>query len=143
MQINELIYEESNYTFKPLFENKTIILSLDNKTLFDHNNINPDFIDAQNLIKINDNKFAYAYNYKIKKEEDTFTYLVLIIFDVNGSNNENLLIKYYIIDYYLNLGYNPFMIYQINIMTLNSYTGVSFTTLFFIRVISFSSPPAA
>ena len=133
LQINELIYEESNYTFKPLFENKTIILSLDNKTLFDHNGINPYTIDTKDLIKINDNKFAYAYYYNIEKEEDYLTYIVLIIFDINGNNNENLLIKYYIIDYYLNLGNNPSDIYTINIMTFNSYTGISFLTYFNLK----------
>ena len=133
LQINELIYEESNYTFKPLFENKTIILSLDNKTLFDHNDISSESIDTKDLIKINDNKFAYVYDYFIEKEEDYLTYIVLIIFDIKGNNNENLLIKYYIIDYYLNLGYNPYMIYTINIMTFNSYTGISFTTLFYLN----------
>ena len=125
LQINELIFNESNYSFKPLYENEKIILSLDD-TFFDHKDVNVYTIDEKNLMKINDNKFAYIYNYYILEEEqeEEKCYIVLIIFDINGQNNENLLIKYYKIDYYLIFGYNPIFFYKINIMTFNSYTGI-------------------
>ena len=127
LQINELLFNGTNYVFKPLYEDKKIILTLDNKTFLDQNDINNDSIDLKDLKKINDNKFAYIYDYFTKDDQDPN--IVLIIFDLYGSQNEKLLIKYYQINHNYILGYKPNYLNKINIITFNSFMGIAFTSL--------------
>ena len=128
LQINELLFNGTNYVLKPLYEDKKIILTLDINTFLDQNDINNDSIDLKDLKKINDNKFAYIYDY-FTKDDIEEPNIVLVIFDLYGSQNEILLIKYYQINHNYILGYYPFFFYKINIITFNSFMGIAFVSL--------------
>ena len=123
LQINELVLEGNNYIFKKVLKEDKIMLTLDNITLYDLNDISIDSLNVRNLIKINDNKFAYAYDYINEKDNYMF---VLIIFDIYGTNFDNLIAKYYKFNPYLITGYFPTYIFQINIITYKSYIGIAF-----------------
>ena len=127
LQINELLFNGTNYIFKPLYENKKIILTLDNNNFLDQNDIDNDSIDSKDLKKINDNKFVYIYDY-FTKDEFYEPNIVLIIFDLYGSQNEILLIKYYQINHNYILGYYPSYFLKINIITFNSFIGIAFVS---------------
>ena len=129
LEINELIFNGTNYLFKPLYEKKQIFLTLDSNSFSDQNDINMDSVDLKHLMKINDNKFAYIYDYFTEESSDEY-YIVLIIFDIYGNNNEKLLIKYYNINHSYILGYNPYFFYQINIISFNSFLGIAFISFY-------------
>ena len=122
LQINELEYNGMNYIFKKFNTQGKIILSLDNNTFFDQNDISEDTIETRYLLKINDNKFAYIYDYY----EENNCFIVLIVFDLYGINNENLIAKYYKFNHNLIFGYNPDYLLQINIITFNNFIGIAF-----------------
>ena len=127
LQINELVLNGANYEFKPLYKEEKIFLSLDNNSFSDHNDLETDSIENKHLFKINDNKFAYIYDY-YDKEANYF--IVLIMFDLNGNNNENLLIKYYIFNHNLIFGHNALYYNKINIIPFNSLIGIALIPFF-------------
>ena len=132
LQINELIENEGVYSFKRFSKKEKIILSLNDTTLFDHNEL--DNYDIRYLMKINDNKFSFIYDYKdyyYNEELDSILdgeykiIIVLIIFELYGSNNtDNLIIKYYKINPYFLNGNKVNFFYRINTFIINTYIGM-------------------
>ena len=103
LQINELVYEDNEYSFKNMISNlekKYIEISTDPYNYYRFRAYSPynDFI-----AKINDNEFCYAYSYSI-------SILILVLFNLYGNNNDvpTLYVRYYKSCYYWrrNLGSN-------------------------------------
>ena len=118
LQINELIENNGAYSFKNITNKEKIILSLDNTTLVDHNDLEG---DTRYLMKINNNSFSYIYDYY---DEESNIIIILIIFELYGNNFDNLIVKYYKINPKLFFG--NFIIdsfYKINTFTFNSFIG--------------------
>ena len=122
LQINELILNDTNYVFNNIEVggNKKIYLSLTNTNY--RNQFG--YPITENLMKINDNKFTYVYNNYDVGENCYF--IVLIIFELYGDNNENLIAKYYKID--INSLDLTGIIYFFNLDTLiyKSYIAIGF-----------------
>ena len=128
MQLNELIINGTNYEFNRIKVggNEKIYLSLTNP------NYKNQFCYSvtENLMKINDNKFTYVYyNYD---EGEYCHFIVLIIFELFGDNNDNLVAKYYKIDISNTLGINGIE-YFFNLDTFihKSYIGIVFLCFFY------------
>ena len=124
LQINELIYNGSNYLFNKINEKQKILITL-NKT----NYLNYFYLTSnENLMKISDNKFSYIF--ANLDENDNF-HIILIIFDLYGNNCENLIAKYYKIDINLFGIEEEGIFLNLNTLMYNSFIGIGFIYYFF------------
>jgi len=73
-------------------------------------------MNKESMIKIRDNHFAYAYIH-------SDAIIILILFDLYGNNDENLLVRYHKINLIL---YNFIDVNIIHLFILNSFLGLGF-----------------
>ena len=110
IKVNELYYKEAKYQFKNIIPET--IVSIDDYNYF--NGITRMFKEA--MIKITDNQFAYAYIH-------SKAIIILVIFDLYGNNDDNLLVRYYKINLIL---YNFINVDTIHLFMLTSFLGLGF-----------------
>ena len=120
MKINELYFNENEPKFKNVIKNRRqidinqVIMNNNSPLSFKRilQNARP---NSLSLIKINDNKFAYAYN--------DYNDITLIIFEIYGTNYDNLFSRYYTINL------DSYNIYNINNQKLfmhKDFLGIGF-----------------
>ena len=114
MQIKELYFEDNNPLFKDVIPENQIIYIYTDEFNYYYDGVKR--MNYENLIKINDNKFAYTYIY-------SRSIIVLIIFDLYGNNNDNLYIRYYKINTNL---YNLKIVDELRLFKYNLYLGMTF-----------------
>ena len=111
VKINELYCNEGIYYFKEIIPEITV--SIDNYNYI--RNV-PFRMNKESMIKIRDNHFAYAYIH-------SDAIIILILFDLYGDNDENLLVRYHKINLIL---YNFIDVNIIHLFMFNSFLGLGF-----------------
>jgi hypothetical protein len=119
MKINQLYFNENDPKFKNVIKNRRQIDI--NQVIMNNNSgstkrlLQEALSNSLSLIKINDNKFAYAYN----DNKD----ITLIIFEIYGTNYDNLFSRYYTINL------DSYNIYKLNNQKLfmhKDFLGIGF-----------------
>ena len=110
IKIKELYFEESNPHLKNVISEEVIEVRLDDYEYEASGET------GESLKKINDNQFCYSLIY-------SNDYILLILFDLYGTNNDNLLLRYYKINTKL---YNLRLYDQLVLFKYNSFLGITF-----------------
>ena len=115
IKLMELYFEGNIPNFKNIISEEVIEVKID-KDEYDYFGEPGEF-----MIKINDNQFCYSLLYS--NILDSNSIIVLILFDLYGTNNDNLLVRYYKIKTNL---YNLKTSEQLMLFKYNSFLGMAF-----------------